>query len=140
MLLSGCGALGPLGGVTASDESAARQDLATGVAQYERGEFVGAIRTLLSSQPIWRGPVATRVEAHKVVAFSQCVLGRQAPCRESFAALLQLDPGFKLSAAEAGHPQWGTAFRQARRQASAGTAADASAPSSPRTIASRTAP
>lgn len=93
------------------------QELAAGIALYDQGEYVQAIRTLLTAQQIWSGPMQTRVTAQKYVAFSHCLLDRPVPCKASFSDLLGLKPDFELAAAEAGHPQWGAAFRQAKQEA-----------------------
>jgi hypothetical protein len=98
------------------------QELAAGIALYDKGEYVQAIRTLLTAQQIWSGPMETRVTAQKYVAFSHCLLNRPVPCKASFSDLLRLKPDFELAAAEAGHPQWGAAFLQAKQEAALQTA------------------
>lgn len=102
---------GPVAGL---HDKQAQSDLDAGIARYERGQYGEAIRTLQSSAAIWAASGATRVTAFKYLAFSQCVSNRRKACRESFEALLQLDPKFELAANEAGHPQWGPVFRAAR--------------------------
>lgn len=122
LALAGCATLGVPGSSTAaadsSDTGAAQLELAAGISQYDKGEYVAAIRTLLTSDQIWRGPMDSRVTAQKYVAFSHCLLNRPQPCKQSFSDLLRMKPDFDLAAAEAGHPQWGAAFRQAKREAS----------------------
>lgn len=100
----------------------ADRELAAGVALYDNGDYVQAIRSLLTSQWIWVAPLETRVTAQKYIAFSHCLLNRPKPCMASFGDLLKIKPDFELAAAEAGHPQWGAAFKQAKRQAASPTA------------------
>lgn len=113
--LSGCAAVGgtdqPV--VDRRDEPALA-DLREGVDRYERGRYTEAIRVLQSSQRIWAASDRVRVEAFKYLAFSQCVSNRRKDCRQSFEALLTVDPKFELAVSEAGHPQWGPVFRAAK--------------------------
>jgi hypothetical protein len=103
--------------VAATDEAEARRELAAGVELYDKGEYVLALRSLLMAQGIWQASPDLRVTAHKYVAFSHCLLNRPKPCKQSFSDLLRLKPDFELSPAEAGHPQWSCAFKQARQEA-----------------------
>jgi hypothetical protein len=50
------------------------------------------------------------------------VTNRPKACRESFDALLRVSPGFELTAAEAGHPQWGRVFLAAKAASARTTA------------------
>ena len=52
-----------------------------------------------------------QVIAHKYLAFIYCPSHRKKLCRNEFRMALELDPLFKLTAAEAGHPMWGPVFR-----------------------------
>jgi len=97
----------------------ARAELATGIALYDKGAYIEAIRSLLTAQGIWHAPLETQVAARKYLAFSHCLLNRPKPCREQFRDLLRIKPDFELSTAEAGHPQWGAAFTEAKREAAA---------------------
>ena len=108
--------------VPAADSAAVVADpadleLAAGIALYDQGEYVQAIRSLLTSQWVWVAPLETRVTAQKYVAFSHCLLNRPKPCKSSFSDLLKMKPDFELAAAEAGHPQWSAAFKQAKKEA-----------------------
>jgi hypothetical protein len=97
-------------------EDPGRQKLAEGVALYEAGDFVGAIRAL-NAPEIGRSDATTRIEANKYLAFSYCVTNRRTLCRRSFDRVLAIDPAFALKPAEAGHPLWGPVFVQARKAA-----------------------
>lgn len=133
LLVSGCATLAALEGPATTDQveadpsnvpGAAQRELAVGVDLYDKGEYVAAIRSLLTSGEIWRGPLETRVTAQKYVAFSHCLLNRPEPCKQSFSDLLRMKPDFELAAAEIGHPLWGAAFKQAKREATASGPAD----------------
>jgi len=115
------------GAAGAGAPSAAQHELDAGISLYDAGEYVNAIRSLLTAQAIWHAPIETRVAAQKYVAFSHCLLKRPLPCKASFIDLLRLKPDFELTAAEAGHPQWGTVFTQAQREAASPAAKGASA-------------
>lgn len=115
LLIAGCATMSPGAGADGPG-SLAQRDLADGIALYDKGDYVSAIRTLLTSEGIWQGSLQTRVMAHKHIAFSHCLSNRPSPCKQSFQDLLRLKPDFELAAAEAGHPIWGAAFKQARRE------------------------
>jgi hypothetical protein len=115
MSMTACASLG--GPAADGPGSEAQQRLAEGIAQFDQGDYVTAIRTLLTSDEIWRASLATQVTARKYVAFSHCLSDRPRLCKQSFAELLRMAPDFRLAAAEAGHPQWGAVFEQARREA-----------------------
>jgi hypothetical protein len=120
--ITGCAQLGPAAGV--ADEAEARRELDAGMALYDKGDYVNTIRSLLTAKEIWRTSIDTKVTAQKYIAFSHCLLQRPEPCTQSFRDLLRLKPDFELAAAEAGHPMWSSAFRQAKREvAGGGTAA-----------------
>ena len=129
IVLVGCAGFGPVPGFTGAEggsqhldrpvgfdarERQALDDLGSAIALYDRGQYGEAIRALQTSPGIWAAPVTTQTTAYKYLAFSQCVLNRRKACRESFDALLTLDPGFELAATEAGHPQWGPVFKAAK--------------------------
>lgn len=115
LAITGCAHL-DTGGVFA-DNAEARRELDAGIALYDKGDYVNTIRSLLTAREIWRAPVDTRITAQKYIAFSHCLLERPEPCKQSFRDLLKLKPDFELAAAEAGHPMWSAAFKQAKREA-----------------------
>lgn len=88
-------------------------DLASGIKQYEDGNYSAAARLLQSSldQGLGRND---QVRAHKYLAFIHCISGRERRCRDEFRAALKIDPSFELAANEAGHPIWGPAFRSVK--------------------------
>lgn len=98
---------------------ASRRDdvaLREGIALYDKGDYDGAIRRLNGSDMNGAGQ-RERLTALKYTAFSYCVTGRQALCRQTFDRAFRLDPGFDLGPGEHGHPQWGPVFAQAQQAA-----------------------
>lgn len=84
--------------------------LANGIRQYEAGNYADAAESIHSA--LYRGlSSASRVGAHKYLAFINCVSNRPSACREEFRRALAIDPQLELSDAEAGHPTWGPMFR-----------------------------
>ena len=94
------------------DDDALRE----GIALYDKGDYNGAIRRLSGSDMNGAGQ-RERLAALKYTAFSYCLTGRQALCRQTFDRAFQLDPSFDLGPGEHGHPQWGPAFAQAKQAA-----------------------
>ena len=92
------------------DDNALRE----GIALYHDGEFNAAIKRLGSSD-MNGGSTRNRVSALKYTAFSYCVTGRPAPCRQAFERALRLDPTFDLAPGEHGHPLWGPVFTKAKQ-------------------------
>jgi Tfp pilus assembly protein PilF len=89
------------------------QDLASGIKQYEDGNYAQASRLLQSG--LDKGLSSSdQVRAHKYLAFIHCVSGREARCRDEFRTALDLNPSFELAAAESGHPIWGPVFRSVK--------------------------
>ena len=84
--------------------------LAIGIRHYEQGNYAEAAEHLHNA--LYQGlSSASRVRAHKTLAFVNCVSNRPAACREEFRRALAIDSELQLSAAEAGHPTWGPVFR-----------------------------
>lgn len=95
-----------------------RDDVALreGIALYDKGDYNGAIRRLTGSDMNGAGQ-RERLTAMKYTAFSYCLTGRQALCRQTFDRAFKLDASFDLGQGEHGHPQWGPVFAQARQAA-----------------------
>ena len=84
--------------------------LATGVRQYEEGNYAEATKSLHNA--LHQGlSGADQVKAYKYLAFINCVSDRPSYCREEFRRALAIDPSLELTTAEAGHPIWGPVFR-----------------------------
>lgn len=104
-LLTGC-ASGPMkmfGGK-------ANQSLSAGIDAYNEGKYPDAVRNLQSA--LDQGlSVGDQVKAHKYLAFTHCVSGKERLCREEFRKALDINPKLELEPAEVEHPIWGPAFR-----------------------------
>jgi len=87
--------------------------LAAGLRQYEDGNYAEASKNLQSAVEQGLGR-SDRVNAHKHLAFMNCVSGRTSACREEFRKALAIEPGLDLPPAEAGHPTWGPVFRSVK--------------------------
>ena len=110
-LLAGCESA-PIQGIKGMFQgSPGQQDLASGVKEYEDGNYAEASRLLQSSLDQGLSSKSDQVRAHKYLAFIHCVSGRDARCRNEFRAALKIDPAFELSASEIGHPVWGPVFK-----------------------------
>ncbi|MEO8718334.1 MAG: TssQ family T6SS-associated lipoprotein [Burkholderiales bacterium] len=84
--------------------------LAAGIRQYEAGNYPAAAESLHSA--LFEGLASDdRVQAHKYLAFINCVSNRPSACLVEFRRALAINPDLELSAAEAGHPIWGPVFR-----------------------------
>lgn len=106
-LLAGCGSAPSL------FQSKGEQDISTGVKKYEDGDYKEAARTLQNALDSGLGK-PDQVKAHKYLAFIHCVSGRERQCRDEFKKALDINPGFELEPAEAGHPTWGPVFRSVK--------------------------
>ena len=85
--------------------------LASGITQFEEGNYAQAQRLLQQSLAEGLPGRASQARAHKYLAFTYCVTNRTAQCRQEFTNALNADPNFTLTAAEAGHPTWGPVYR-----------------------------
>jgi tetratricopeptide (TPR) repeat protein len=94
----------------------AAEQLATGVKQYDAGEYDGAVISLAASLEHGMLPKAEQARARKYLAFAHCVSGRESQCRDEFRKAFEIYPDFALSTAEDGHPIWGPVYRDVRTQ------------------------
>ena len=94
----------------------ATEQLATGVVQYDAGEYDGAVMSLAASLEHGMLPKAEQARARKYLAFAYCVSGRESQCRDEFRKAFEIYPDFALSTAEDGHPIWGPVYRDVRTQ------------------------
>ena len=103
-LLAGCGSL-PM----TVFETKAEQAMSAGIDAYNEGKYSDAVKNL--QRALDQGlSVSDQVKAHKYLAFTYCVSGKERLCREEFRKALDIDPGLELEPAEAGHPIWGPVF------------------------------
>ncbi len=104
-LLAGC-----VSGPTKMFESKANQALSAGIDAYGEGKYPDAVKNLQSA--LDQGlSVSDQVMAHKYLAFTHCVSGKERLCREEFRKALDINPNLELEPAEMGHPTWGPVFR-----------------------------
>jgi tetratricopeptide (TPR) repeat protein len=109
----------------------ARESLAHGVEQYNAGKFAEASRSLTAALDHGQLTRPEQGSARKHLAFIYCATGREPQCRDEFRKALEVDPGFELSAAEAGHPIWGPVYRDVRARLSATAAPPAPVKAAP---------
>ena len=109
----------------------ARESLAQGVEHYNAGRFADASLSLAAALDHGQLTRPEQGSARKYLAFIHCASGREAQCRDEFRKALEIDPAFDLTAAEAGHPDWGPVYRDVRAKLSA-TAAASAKPAAPR--------
>jgi Tfp pilus assembly protein PilF len=83
--------------------------LATGLRQYEDGEYPEAARNLEAAIDLGLTD-RDRANAHKHLAFIHCASARERACREEFRKALGINPDLELTPAEVGHPVWGPVF------------------------------
>lgn len=106
MALSACSSA-PLRELIQPSKGAA--SLATGLRQYDDGEYPEAARNIQAAIDLGLTERES-ARAHKNLAFIHCASARERACREEFSKALSIDPGLELTPAEAGHPVWGPIF------------------------------
>jgi hypothetical protein len=97
----------------------ADQLLQEGTVLYEKGDFRGAIRKLVTARDTADDGSIVKKQSLRQLAFSYCVSNQRVLCRQQFASLLAIEPSFQLTRGEAGHPLWGPAFQEAKAAMSA---------------------
>lgn len=85
-----------------------------GVLSFEEGNYPAATMALLGVVDTGLSGKPEKVKAYKYLAFIQCVSGHESTCRDYFKKALEIDSGFILDTAEAGHPIWGPVFRSVK--------------------------
>jgi tetratricopeptide (TPR) repeat protein len=100
----------------ASLRERAQGQLAKGAELYQAGEYEAAIKMLAGSLDHGLLSKQDQSRARKLMAFSHCVQGREAPCRDEFRKAFEINSDFSLTAAEDGHPIWGPVYRNVRTQ------------------------
>jgi len=114
----------------------AQENLALGLRQYQLGSYEEALRSLTASLDHGLLTKTEQSTARKHLAFIHCISEREPQCRDEFRKALEIDPGFDLAPAEAGHPIWGPAYRSVRAELTAASAPAAAArPKGPRSVA-----
>ena len=115
-LLAGCsGMTNPFAKPATPEQTAARKELNAGVDLYNAGDYAGAIKLLGGSADIWKADKPIQLDALKYMAFSYCVTGKQALCKQQFEKAVKLDPSFDLAPGEKGHPLWEPVFDKVKK-------------------------
>lgn len=108
-LLSACGSLGGWDGPRLNGH--AEEDLEQAVKIYEDGDYPTAIVILQHALQNGLRSKADQARAYKYLAFIHCTSAREKQCHDAFKKAFEIDPGFNLQPAEAGHPVWGPVYR-----------------------------
>jgi Tfp pilus assembly protein PilF len=95
--------------------SRGQERLAKGIKQYYAGDYKAAAILLHEAFKLGLKEQVDQVTAHKFLAFGYCRTKRQPLCRGEFRKALSINPGFELEPAEADNPQFGPAFRKAKK-------------------------
>jgi hypothetical protein len=90
--------------------------LREGVRAFELGEYRRAELRLADGQKQGLNSVPEQLQAFKTQAFLFCITRRTAQCERAFESAFAVDKGFKLSAAEAGHPLWGPVYTRVQQR------------------------
>jgi predicted sugar kinase len=96
------------------EKNVVEQKLDIGVKEYEDGNYLNSMEALKSVLDTNLADKGAKVNAYKYLAFIHCISAKEAMCKDYFSKVLEIDPTFELSAAEAGHPIWGPAFRSVK--------------------------
>ncbi|MFA5371163.1 MAG: TssQ family T6SS-associated lipoprotein [Sideroxydans sp.] len=119
LLLVGCGSLVTTcddgrGGIRLFAKSESRFQLEKGIKDYEEGNYISSMNALQKVLEEKYSLQGDKLTSYKYLAFIHCISGRENLCKEYFGKVLQIDPAFDLSPAEAGHPLWGPVFRSVK--------------------------
>ena len=93
-------------------ERPAEKALLGGWRAYEDAQYPPAEKLLAQALQIGLVSGKDRAAAHKLLAFIFCTSDRVAACEIEFRRARAADPDFALSKSEAGHPQWGPAYKR----------------------------
>ncbi len=118
LLFSGCNVVSTCddggGGIRLFGKDQVEQKLEIAVKEYEEGNYVTAMNSLEAVLATKSASRAQKIRANKYMAFISCISSREKSCREYFKNILEINPEFNLSAAEAGHPIWGPVFKNVK--------------------------
>lgn len=95
----------------------AEQLLVDGIVKYDAGDYAASHKLLEAALKEGLREKADQVRAMKHVAFNLCLQEKWRDCRAAFIRIYDVDPGFDLTPAEAGHPSWTKTFAGAKAQA-----------------------
>jgi len=92
------------------------QELAQGIRAYENGRYRDAQQNLKTALDGGLISNSDQLTAHKYLAFITCANRQREACKGHFRKALAINPEFTLTATEAGHPMWRTAFKEVRAE------------------------
>ena len=93
--------------------------LATGISQYEDGNYKAAFNTLNDALDAGLTFHSDEVTARKYLAFIYCSSGQERACKDEFRRVFELEPHFQLDPTEEGHPVWGPIYRYVKAEMAA---------------------
>ena len=113
LLAVGCAVPPPVStGLMEVIERPAEKALLGGWRAYEDAQYPPAEKLLAQALQIGLVSGKDRAAAHQLLAFIFCTSDRVAACEIEFRRARAADPDFALSKSEAGHPQWGPAYKR----------------------------
>jgi len=112
-MLAGCSSLNSSTPTVATQE--AQDQLQQVRDAYNAGRYGDVIRQVATSGVLEQSTDAVHIESLKLQSFSYCLTNYRQLCEDGFRRILTIDPDFTLAPSEAGHPQWGPVFRQAKQ-------------------------
>ena len=96
--------------------AAAQGELDGMITLYNNGDYHGEIKRFGVADEMLKPYKDLEVQGLKYTAFSYCLIGRQALCRQQFEKAIKLDPSFDLLPGEKGHPLWGPVFKRVKKK------------------------
>lgn len=91
---------------------AAEQALKEGIRSYNEGRYEEAGVYLRGAVNAGSLSAGSQVAARKYLAFIYCTSGDKSACRMEFKKIFGLNPQFRLSVSEAGHPAWEPVYQE----------------------------
>jgi hypothetical protein len=83
---------------------------------YEDGKYKKALTEFEEVLKLPDLSLTDQIQAHKYLAFINCLTNKRKQGLIEFKKVLELDPKFELTPAEAGHPMWGQVFKKAKAE------------------------
>lgn len=128
LVLAGCGTIISTcddagGGIRLFGKNVVEQKLEIGVREYQEGNYLTSMEAFKSVLETNAADKRARVTSYKYLAFIHCISSQELMCKDYFSKVLELDPEFELTSAEAGHPIWGPVFRSVKSAGSKSNAA-----------------
>ncbi len=93
-------------------ERPAERALVAGLIAYDDGGFERAESQFHAAVNLGLGNPRDASVAFKYLAFISCAFSRLAECEADFRSAFAVNPAFRLTDAEIGHPIWGPVYRR----------------------------